>query len=189
MGNTKKLIRKLRVELRDLPIPGWRSTSALNAFPHLFFNPYVASARVNERGKIGLELSEAAIPEDFDALFATQWKVWTHPRHVIWDLIYPAIEEGPDAEAHAITAATDRQLLEAFEDPTVRWLKVVDTDAGMVVGGALWKIFMTNPFRALITLPHTSWWPKGSDLKVLTNTLFEQFLFQRPKRMQVAHMC
>ena len=136
-----------------------------------------------------LQVSEAAISEDFDALFATQWEAWTHPRHAMWDLIYPVLETGSDAEAHPLQAALDRQREEALKDSSIRWLKVVDTEADAIVGGALWRMYNTNPFRAPLPSVEATWWPEGSELRMLTNSLFKQFRVHRPKKMQVAHMC
>ena len=135
------------------------------------------------------KLSEALIPHDHEALFATEWQAWTHPRNAMWELLSPVLESGPDAEAHAMAAASARQLKATLEDPADHWLKVVDTETGKIVGGALWKIYETNPYRAPVPAVDASWWPEGDELRDLTNALFEQFNSPRVMKMQVPHVC
>lgn len=136
-----------------------------------------------------LELIEAVIPQDFDDIYATAWEAWTHPRNVMWDLLNPVPESDPDAQARAIAAAAARQFEATRDDPDDQWLKVVDTETGEIAGGALWKVHRTNPYRAPVPPTDAFWWPEGSEMRSLTNALFEQFRLPRTRKMQVAHMC
>lgn len=127
--------------------------------------------------------------KDWDELFESQWAAWTNPPQPFWQLMFPVSGDGPGAEAEAKKVGADRQLQLSKSDPNNRWLKVIDTDTGKIVAGALWKIYSTNPFRAPPEKFDAFWWPEGSEFRELINAMFQQMQADRQKMMNVTHAC
>jgi len=136
-----------------------------------------------------LLVEEVNLEKDYDELFQCQWAAWTNPRQAVWELMSPISGSGPSAEAEAIKAGRDRQLFITNADPSNRWVKVTDTDTGKIVAGALWTMYTTNPYRAPLEKLDAFWWPAGSDLKELVNSMYQQLQAYRSKLMSVAHAC
>ncbi len=131
---------------------------------------------------------EVDLDQDFDELFAVEWTAWMNPPQALWELMFPVVGDGPDAEAAAIRDGAARQLLASKGDPHDRWVKVVDTDTNKIVAGALWKFYDTNPYRAPLDDFDAVWCPPG-ELKELCNQMYTQLQAWRPKTMAVAHAC
>ena len=107
----------------------------------------------------------------------------------MFSIMFPVRGNGPSAEAKAIKAGAALQLAGTKADPHDHWLKVVDTATGKIVAGALWKIYKENPYRAPMEKLDATWWPEGSDMRELTNSMYAQLSCDRPKMMGTAHFC
>jgi hypothetical protein len=136
-----------------------------------------------------LLVEEVNLEKDFDELFNCQWAAWTNPPQAPWELMFPILGSGPSAEAEAIKAGRDRQLQDTKASPNDRWVKVIDTDTGKIIAGALWKMYTTNPYRAPLEKLDACWWPAGSELKELASSMYDQLQAYKPKMMSVAHAC
>ena len=136
-----------------------------------------------------LVLEETNLEGDYDELFDVEWAAWNDPPQVLWALMFPAKGTGPEAIAESKKVAADRQLQGTRMDPHDRWLKVVDTDTGKIAGGALWKIYTSNPYRAPLPALDAFWWPEGHEMRKLTNDMYAQLQATRPKIASTAHAC
>ncbi|KAG8525654.1 uncharacterized protein KY384_000414 [Bacidia gigantensis] len=93
---------------------------------------------------------------DFNALIQLEHLSYTNPPNRIWRLFRH------DASPAGFIEVRDRQMREFRNDPTARWLKVVDTDIGdQVVGAALWNTYTENPYPVYEEHPvEADWWPE-----------------------------
>ena len=132
------------------------------------------------------ELLEVDLDKEWDELFACEWAAWMDPRQSIWELTFPVLGSGPTAEAEAIRINSARQLQGIKADPLSRWMKVVDTDTGKIVAGALWKFYDSNPYRAPLEEPDATWLPEG-ELKDLCDSMYTQNRVWKSRTMPVPH--
>ena len=95
------------------------------------------------------QLSEVDLDADFSSLFTTECAAWTHPPQALWELMFPILGAGPDAEAKALKNGAALQLAGAKADSYSRWVKIIiDTTTGKSVAGALGEFYPENPYRA-----------------------------------------
>ncbi|MCJ1376076.1 hypothetical protein MMC20_007314 [Loxospora ochrophaea] len=137
-----------------------------------------------------LILSKATLPSDSTPLFAAQWAAWTSPPQALWHLFFPVRGSRPSAEADAIASGAARQFHGSTDNnPHDVWLKVVDTDTGAIIAGALWKFYTENPYNSPLEPFDAAWWPEGSECRALTNSYYEQLRGNRPRMMSRPHAC
>ena len=134
------------------------------------------------------EVLEVDLDKDWDEFFAAEWAAWMHPPQAFWQILFPIIGSGHDAEAVAISEGAARQLRDSKADPHAQWIKVVDTDTGKIIAGALWKFYDTNPYRAPLD-PFVALWCPAGELRDLCHDMYTQLRAWRPKTMVVAHAC
>lgn len=132
------------------------------------------------------KILEVDLAKDYDELFACQVSAWTHPPQAVWELMFPILGDGPHVEAEAIRIGGARQL--QGNTPCDRWVKVIDTETGKIIAGALWKFFDSNPYRAPFDEFNAFWYPEG-DLRDLCNQMYDQLRAWRPKCMAAPHAC
>ena len=128
------------------------------------------------------------LEKDWDEFFRAEWAAWMNPPQAVWQLMFPIIGNDDNAEEAAIRDGASRQLLGSKMDPYDQWVKMVDTDSGKIVAGALWKFYDTNPYRAPFEAFDAAWCPPG-ELRQLCNEMFTQLRAWRPRTMSVAHAC
>lgn len=131
-------------------------------------------------------LSPVDLSQEWDSFFACEWAAWTNPPQAIWELTYPILDTGPTAEASAVKNAAARQKQDVHADPLSRWMKIVDSDSGKIVAGALWRFYDTNPYRGPVKKSDATWLPKG-ELRDLCDEMHAQNRVWRPRIMPVAH--
>jgi hypothetical protein len=124
---------------------------------------------------------------DFDELIACEWESYENPLQPFFRLFCPILGTGPNARAEAIEDSTKRQLVLHKSEPSSHWQKVTDTDTGKIIAGALWKIYMTNPFEHEEDF-EPFWYPEGSQRDFVKKAL-EQFDAPRAKLAQRPHLC
>jgi hypothetical protein len=124
---------------------------------------------------------------DFDELIACEWESYENPLQPFFRLFCPILGTGPNARAEAIEDSTKRQLVLHKSEPSSHWQKVTDTDTGKIIAGALWKIYMTNPFEHEEDF-EPFWYPEGSQRDFVKKAL-EQFDVPRAKLAQRPHLC
>jgi hypothetical protein len=90
-----------------------------------------------------LQLSDVNLDADFSELIECQWVAHEDPFQPFYRLFCPIHENGREA---SVKESISRFLEWARHDPHEKWLKVVDTDIGKIVGGALYKVYNENPF-------------------------------------------
>ena len=89
-----------------------------------------------------LELSKVDAAVDFPALVKCLFKAYDDPMQSFID-VYLAPREDHEKR---VKEAADRFAGWHAHDPSSYWQKVVDTETGQIVGGALWSIHHDNPF-------------------------------------------
>ncbi|MCJ1306852.1 hypothetical protein MMC25_000495 [Agyrium rufum] len=124
-----------------------------------------------------------------DDLFPCEMASWQHPFQPLWYLLFPIDSSTPETEAASIAAIRTRRAAGQSAPPPpqneeeVVWLKATDTATGEIVGGAMYRIFHTNPFRAPAEEFKAEWWSeKGrEDLRWLTESMMGQMKVWRPR--------
>lgn len=95
---------------------------------------------------------------------------------------------GPTAREDSFKASKDYHLQWHNADPASHWLKVVDTDTGMVIGAAQWHIHESDPFANLSEKPISAyWWPEGEG-RAYAEAALEQWFAPRAERMKKPHL-
>ena len=142
-----------------------------------------------------LKLEKADIAADFDALIACQWASFENPYQPFFRLFCPVLGgPGPAAHAEAMQTSIKNQRDWLDADPTSYWQKVIDTETGEIVGGALWKICPTNPFETADENFEAYWYPEGSQRDFITQTLGQleaprAKMGQRPQLCNLTPLC
>ncbi|KAI3331302.1 hypothetical protein F4824DRAFT_476188 [Ustulina deusta] len=105
-----------------------------------------------------LELSEVDAKVDFSALTKCLFESYDDPVQSFVDVYFAPRGENETAREERLKEATNRFADWHAHDPSSYWQKVVDTETGEIVGGALWNIHQDNPFAQ----PHSievTWFP------------------------------
>lgn len=92
---------------------------------------------------MSFKLDDVDLEADFDELMAVMWAAHDDPPQPFFRLFCPIING--DREA-SLKESAARLLKWHQHDPLARWLKVVETSSGKLVGGAWYKIYRENPF-------------------------------------------
>ena len=133
------------------------------------------------------ELSEVTADADFEELIRVEWLSYEQPYCRLIRLFFPILGADPDAQATALEESIDRQLRWHKEDPTSRWIKVVDSENKRIAGAACWHVFEKNPYD-VESEDECTWYPAGES-RDLANSLMRQFLTPRMKYMAKPHVC
>ncbi|KAI1120829.1 hypothetical protein F5Y10DRAFT_257622 [Nemania abortiva] len=119
-----------------------------------------------------LELRELDPKVDFPALTKCLAESYDNPVQKFVNVYFAPRGEGKAAEEDRLKEAANRFAEWHAHDPSSYWQKVVDTDTGEIVGGALWNIHTDNPFAHPHNLEVT-WLPDDG-----SRTFAEEFLQQ-----------
>ncbi|KAF6226089.1 hypothetical protein HO133_008954 [Letharia lupina] len=109
-----------------------------------------------------------------------------HPPQAVWELMFPIVSHGPNAEAEAIKKGSAVQLQGSRTGPHDQWIKVSDTDTGKIVTGALWKFYNSNPYRVPFGEFDPTWFSEGEP-RDLCNSMNTQLRAWRPETMAAPH--
>ncbi|MCJ1421309.1 hypothetical protein MMC32_007672 [Xylographa parallela] len=129
---------------------------------------------------MGLTLHEVLSSEEFAAVVDCEREAFKTPFNAM-DTMYTPQGLDPTATRDALIK---NQWDQHTNTPGSHWIKIVDSETGLVAGGAAWHIYETDPFAG--TEEHgvdAVWWPEG-DQRKLINSLFEQFLTPRKTTMR-----
>ncbi|KAL8799331.1 MAG: hypothetical protein Q9182_005975 [Xanthomendoza sp. 2 TL-2023] len=124
---------------------------------------------------MGLTLREVVADDEFNEIIECEWTSYETPFNGFFQIYCPTTGTGPDARSESIKECTDRQLSWHKEDPTSRWLKVLDTESGHVVGGAQWNIYRENPYPNGVEHTDAYWWPEGESREFASMALRQCF--------------
>jgi GNAT superfamily N-acetyltransferase len=134
------------------------------------------------------KLEEVDTTLDFPELIACEWESYEDPYQPFFRLFCPIHGDGVDARAESLKECTARQLSWHESDPTSFWQKVVDTESGKIVGGALWKICLENPFEHPDEHSEVYWYPEDSTREFVGQAL-EQFDAPRARLARRPQVC
>jgi len=129
---------------------------------------------------MGLTLHEIVSSEEFPATVDCERESFGTPFNA-FDILYTPQGLDPTATRDAVIK---NQWDSHTNNSVSHWLKVVDSETGIVVGAAQWYVHEKDPFAG----PEDHrvdaiWWPEG-DQRKLVNMLFEQFLGPRELTMR-----
>ncbi|KAL8897669.1 MAG: hypothetical protein Q9207_007099 [Kuettlingeria erythrocarpa] len=138
---------------------------------------------------MALNLVEVVSDDEFAELIECEWISYETPYNGFFQLYCPTIGTGQHARQESMKESTERQLAWHKQDPTSKWLKVVDTESGKILGAAQWNVFLENPYPQGIAQEHTHafWWPEGEGRK-FASTALEQWYTPRGERMNKPHI-
>lgn len=114
----------------------------------------------NIPSKMPFQLQDLDHEKDWPNLMECIFLAHENPSQKFFPLFYPTHGTRSDA----LLSAAERTKKDCINDPTSYVQKVVDEDSGKIVGGALWNIYMENPFsegRAEEEIEVT-WYPNDS---------------------------
>lgn len=132
-------------------------------------------------------LSEVDPDKDFPELIACQWESYESPNQPFIRVFCPILGSGPNARAESLQKSTALQLAWHRVDPSSHWQKVTDSETGRIAGGALWKIYESNPFAETKDV-EPDWYPEGSRRAFVKETL-KQFGAPRATWARRPHLC
>ena len=92
-------------------------------------------------------VSDVNLDRDWEDLFACEWAARMHPPQAFQELMFPVLDQDPNAEADAIKKGAAIQLQATKNDPYCPRIKVTDYDSGKLVAGALWKVHGQIPIE------------------------------------------
>ena len=132
-------------------------------------------------------VQDVDLDADFDELIKCLWAAWEIPYQGFFYLICPIHGTGPTARDEAIKESTARQLGWAKADPTGHWQKALSDD-GKIIGGALWKVFPTNPFAKPAPSIPIYWYPEG-DQRDFAAGVLKRLGMPRAEMAARPHVC
>ncbi|GLA79250.1 hypothetical protein AtubIFM56815_000037 [Aspergillus tubingensis] len=106
--------------------------------------------------KFSLELAKE---DDFPELITAQWETFDNPPQGIFRLFFP-IEDG-DWEKSLHRSIEDQRTSFIKEQPTVKWIKVMDVEKKRIAAAAKWYFFDNASSLAKRPPVEVDWYPKG----------------------------
>lgn len=174
--------RRLATPALSYNISGFKPTTEIGAAT-TFTPPYPASSIT-----MPLRLETVTDENDIYELTACQCLSFDNPPQPFHSVFFPVLGHGPDAREEAVREFALRQTELHKYDPTSHWQKIVDSDTGELVGGALWKICESNPFKELDEPVVADWHPEGPQRDFMTQAL-QQFVTPRVTMIPRPHVC
>ena len=113
---------------------------------------------------MGLTLHEVLSSEEFAAVVDCEREAFKTPFNAM-DTMYTPQGLDPTATRDALIK---NQWDQHTNTPGSHWIKIVDSETGLVAGGAAWHIYETDPFAG--TEEHgvdAVWWPEGEWISCL----------------------
>lgn len=139
---------------------------------------------------MSLQRREVTSDAEFNDLVRCKWASFDTPHNGFHKLFWPIRGTGPTAREDSIQESIGRQIRWHRADPSSHWIKVVDTDLDMVVGGAQWIVYESNPYveaktnRGKIS---ADWWPEGEGREFAEAALW-MWIAPRIERMRRPHL-
>ena len=115
------------------------------------------------------------------------WASYELPYFRLIRLFFPILGNGPEARAASLEASIERQLSWHKEDPTSRWIKVIDHETEKIAGPACCHNNEEDPYSDQSEGECTCF--PGGESREMTNSLKGQFLTPRMKYMAKPHKC
>lgn len=135
-----------------------------------------------------LQLRQVTSDADFDVLIPLQWTSYEDPFNPFLILFCPIRGTGPTARAESLQESKERQLQWHNADPSSQWLQVVDTDTGMVIGGAEWNVHESDPYAKPPEHPLTAYWWEEWEKREFVDQALSQWMGPRMERMRKPHL-
>ncbi|GLB07516.1 hypothetical protein AtubIFM57258_002859 [Aspergillus tubingensis] len=127
---------------------------------------------------------------EWDELIAGYWASWLDPFQATGELTFAHLGTGSPAEQKAFSKVKNDLLNQARSDPdNTVWLKCVDVQLKRIIGGGMYKIYRSNPYRAGAPTPVADWFPDGSEKRALAEAMYRQLWAWRAKLMTEKHFC
>ncbi|BCS01697.1 uncharacterized protein AKAW2_52038A [Aspergillus luchuensis] len=118
------------------------------------------------RVKFSLELAKE---DDLPELITEQWEAFDNPPQGIFRLFFP-IEDG-DWEKSLQRSIEDQRTSFIREQPTVKWIKVMDVEKKRIAAAAKWYFFDNASFLAKRPTVEVDWYPEGVIRNLLTQAV------------------
>ena len=125
---------------------------------------------------------------DFSALVQSMWKSYENPPQHLFYIFAPKNATGCNSKEESIQESTQRFWEWTTSDPSSHWTKAVDIDTGNIVGGALWKIYRTNPYENAHDDEEAYWHPAGGQ-REYANQVLEKHERPRSQMATRPHVC
>ncbi|PKY07099.1 hypothetical protein P168DRAFT_279103 [Aspergillus campestris IBT 28561] len=135
-----------------------------------------------------LKVSSPNLTTDWDELADTYWESWKNPRTAWSEISCPFIGSNTAEEAHARAEFKKRGLVQIHNDPSTHMLKCTDTRSGRIIGGGMWRVHRTNPYRAPLHEEQAVAFPEGSEMRELAESAWSELSKWRQRLMQDAHI-
>lgn len=133
--------------------------------------------------KFSLELAKE---DDFPELITAQWETFDNPPQGIFRLFFP-IEDG-DREKSLQRSIEDQRTSFIKEQPTVKWIKVMDVEKKRIAAAAKWYFFDNASSFAKRPPVEVDWYPKGMIRNFVTQAV-QQYEQPRHDMGQRPHAC
>lgn len=104
-----------------------------------------------------LVVSEVSSMEEFRPIVEVEWEAYDTPNNPFWNIL----------KGSSIEECTVRQWAWHSAVPGSRWIKVLDSENGRIVGAAEWIIHEQNPFQTAHPPLEVSWWPDNGTFALL----------------------
>ncbi len=135
-----------------------------------------------------LQVHEIKSDADWDEIIPLLWTSYETPFNPFLVIFAPTRGTGPTSREESMQESKVRQRQWHEADPTSHWIKVVDTDTGMAVGGGQWQVHESNPYANPPDQPFTAyWWPEGEGREFAEQAL-GQWMEPRVERMNKPHL-
>ncbi|GKZ27006.1 hypothetical protein AbraIFM66951_003935 [Aspergillus brasiliensis] len=127
---------------------------------------------------------------EWDEFMAGYWASWLDPCQATGELTFAHLGTGTTAEKEAFIKTKESLLNEARADPdNTVWLKCFNVHDNRIVGGGMYKIHRSNPYRAGAPTPIADWFPEGSEKRELAEAMYRQLWAWRARLMTEKHIC
>ncbi|RAH52000.1 putative GNAT family acetyltransferase [Aspergillus piperis CBS 112811] len=133
------------------------------------------------REKFSLELAKE---DDLPELIPAQWDTSDNPSQGIFRLFFP-IEDG-DWEKSLQRSIEDQRTSLIREQPTVKWIKVMDVEKKRIAAAAKWYFFDNASSLAKRPTVEVDWYPEGV-IRNLVSQAVQQYEQPRHEMCQRSH--
>ncbi|KAF2657387.1 hypothetical protein K491DRAFT_714424 [Lophiostoma macrostomum CBS 122681] len=132
-----------------------------------------------------LKLEEVTTDKDFDEILPVLYAAFGEPYNALRQWFIPVHTDVDDA----IEAAKVRTSKKWKEHDNIHWIKVTDTDSGMIIGAAEWEIRESIPKADGDDKPINAYWhTEGTEEKEFAGTLITQLKGFMKDRMTRPHL-
>ena len=136
---------------------------------------------------MAFEVVEVQSDSDFLELLDVEFAAFETPFNPLRPLFFPIFGEGHEARQDAIEKAAQRTAQRHRETPGSRWIKVVESATGKIVGGAVWHFYDRDVYTGQQPTD-CSWWPEG-DSRRFARAWARGVWIPRSRMMRRPHAC